>query len=45
MELCFPDLLLPLFALAVRSEDPGPDFSKLPFSGPNQVGMNLVFTR
>ena len=38
-------LLLPLPALVARGEDGGSIFQQLPFPGPNQVGMNLVFTR
>ena len=45
VELCFLGLLFPLFVLAVRSEDPRPVFQQLPFRGPNQVGMKLMFTR
>ena len=45
MEFCFLRLLLPLLALAIAGEDAGPAFQQLSFPGPNQAGMNLVFTR
>ena len=44
IKFCLLRLLIPLLALAIAGEDAGPAFQQLPFSGPNQVGMNLVFT-
>ena len=45
MEFCFLDLLLSLPASAIAGEDARPVFQQLPFPGPYQDGMNLVFTR
>ena len=45
IKFCLLCLLIPLLALAIAGEDAGPAFQQLPFPGPYQVGMNLVFTR
>ena len=45
VEFCLLGLLFPLFALAVAAEDAGTVFQQLPLPCPNQVGMNLMFTR
>ena len=45
IKFCLLRLLLPLLALAIAGEDAGPASQQLPFPGPYQVGMNLVFTR